>query len=328
MISQCERVSDPAIYLSVAIPIFNEEENLPELYRRLTETLRGLGKPYEIIFVNDYSRDHSLEMIEAFAAKDPAVRGISFSRNFGHQTALTAGMKYARGEMLVLMDGDLQDPPEVIPQLIEKADHENLDVVYAVRKQRKENFIKRFLYMSFYRLLQKLSYIKMPLDSGDFCLMRRRVVDQINRFPERNRFLRGLRAWVGFRQAGMEYERQARFAGEAKYTFKALFKLALDGIVSFSFLPLRVATWIGFVSATLGLAYAAAILFLRIYLGRYIGQIGWTSLVVMVLVLGGMQMLLIGVIGEYVGRIFEETKRRPQFIIERTVGMGETEPQD
>lgn len=312
-----------AIYVSIVIPIYNEEENLPELYRRLTQTLRALGRPYEIILVNDYSRDRSLALIEDYAAKDPTVRCVSFSRNFGHQTALTAGMQHARGEFVVMMDGDLQDPPETVPLLLDKATRENWDVVYAVRKKRKEGLIKRACYSSFYRLLQKLSYIKIPLDTGDFCLMRRRVVDAINQFPERNRFLRGLRAWVGFRQTGMEYEREARFAGEAKYTFKSLLKLALDGIFSFSYLPLRMASWFGFATSAVGILYAIYILAMRFFLDRYNQIEGWTTTVVGILVLGGLQMMLIGVIGEYVGRIFEETKGRPQYIVERRIGFDE-----
>ena len=256
------------------------------------------------------------------------VKCVSFSRNFGHQTALTAGMQFARGEFLVMMDGDLQDPPEILPQLVNKAISENWDVVYAVRKARKENAFYRFMYSAFYRLLQRMSYIKMPLDSGDFCLMRRRVVNEINRFPERNRFLRGLRAWVGFRQTGMEYERHARFAGEAKYTLTSLFKLALDGLVSFSFLPLRFATWIGFGTAAVGILYAMWIALSRLLLHRFQQIEGWTTVIVTVLVLGGMQMMLIGVIGEYVGRIFEETKGRPQFIVDQLIGFEERKPED
>lgn len=314
------------IEISVVIPIYNEQENLPELYRRLSVTLGALARPYEIVFVNDYSRDRSLELITSYAEQDSHVKCVSFSRNFGHQTALTAGMQFSQGEFVILMDGDLQDPPEILPQLLDKAQGEDWDVVYAVRKQRKENAFYRFLYMAFYRILQRLSYIKMPLDSGDFCLMRRRVVDQVNSFPERNRFLRGLRAWVGFRQTGMEYERHARFAGEAKYTLTSLLKLALDGIISFSFLPLRIATWFGFATSAFGILYALGIAFQRFFLHRF-GQIeGWTTVVVAVLVLGGMQMMLIGIIGEYVGRIFEETKRRPQYIVERAINFSSPTP--
>lgn len=308
--------------LSVVIPIFNESENLPELYRRLSETLGALDLTYEILFVDDASRDGSTEIIARQAAADPHVRSLRFSRNFGHQTAITAGMQLASGELIVLMDGDLQDPPEILPQLIEKQRDEGWDVIYAIRRRRKENLFYRTAYSTFYRILKRMSYIDIPLDSGDFCMMRRRVVDAINALPERNRFVRGLRSWVGFSQTGMEYERAARAAGEAKYNFRRLLRLAMDGIISFSYTPLKMATAMGLGVALVGFLYAVVTIIRRIF-GGLADIPGWTTLVVAVLILGGLQMMLLGAIGEYIGRIFEETKSRPQFIVERYVGYDD-----
>ena len=308
----------------MVIPVYDEAENLPELYERLTVALTSLGPDYEILFVNDASRDRSLELIEQYAGRDPHVKGLSFSRNFGHQTALSAGMQHAAGRYVILMDGDLQDPPEVLPAMVAKAETESWDVVYAVRRNRKESLVLRLLYKTFYRVLRRFSYIDIPLDTGDFCLMHRRVVDAVNRLPERNRFLRGLRAWVGFRQTGMIYDRQARRAGKAKYTLSSLVRLALDGLISFSYLPLRLATWVGFTFALVGMFYAALIIFRRLVMGSFVGLGGFATITVAILVLGGLQMMLIGVAGEYIGRIFEETKGRPQYIVERKIGFSDS----
>lgn len=302
---------EPEVDVSVVVPVFNETENIPELYRRLTETLQLLGE-YEILFVNDGSRDATPEMVRALRADDPRVKLIEFSRNFGHQAAVTAGVDYARGRAVVLIDADLQDPPELLTQMVE-AWHGGAEVVYMVRRKRKEGWIKRACYAGFYRLLRALSSVEIPLDAGDFCLMDRRVVRHLRSLPERNRFLRGLRSWLGFRQVAITYERQARFAGEPKYTFRKLVRLALDGLVSFSTLPLRLATLLGFLTSGAGLLYMSFVVVLRLVSGR--APEGWTSTVVLVLMVGGIQLGVVGVLGEYVARIYDESKRRPVYVI-------------
>lgn len=312
--------------LSIVIPIYNEQENLPDLYRRLVDALDPLRLSFEIIFVNDSSRDRSLEIMREMHRSDPRVKIVSFSRNFGHQPAISAGMAFASGGSVILMDGDLQDPPETLPDLIRAKDEGKWDVVYAVRKKRKEPFLIRALYFLFYRMLRRSSYIDIPVDSGDFCVMSRRAVDQINRMPERNRFVRGLRSWVGFRQTGMEYERAARNAGEPKYHFKSLLKLAFDGLVSFSFLPLRISTMLGACLSLLGFAYAFYVLVRRVR-GDFGSIAGWSTLVVAVLVLGGVQLLMLGIIGEYLGRMYEEIKGRPPFIVDEAVGFVDSPPE-
>lgn len=308
--------------LSVVIPIFSEEENIEALHQRLSSVLGSTDKDYEIIFVNDCSRDGSLELMRQLSQGDPRVKVVSLSRNFGHQIAISAGMQFARGRSVVVMDGDLQDPPEVLPDLIERQEQGNWDIVYAVRKKRKEPLLIRALYYTYYRMLKWTSYIEIPLDAGDFCIMSRRVVDAINAMPERNRFVRGLRSWVGFRHVGIEYERAARGGGAPKYTFRALLKLALDGIVSFSFLPLRISTWVGLIFSSAGLLYALIIVFRRLR-GDFETLGGWPTVVVSVLVLGGIQLIMLGIIGEYLGRIFEEIKGRPMYIVDELIGIEE-----
>ncbi|MDK2972207.1 MAG: polyisoprenyl-phosphate glycosyltransferase [Candidatus Sumerlaeota bacterium] len=310
------------IGLSVVIPIFNEQENLRPLATRLRRSLDATGESWEVIFVNDASRDDSLALMRRLSAKDPRFRAVSLSRNFGHQTAITAGMAHARGQAVVLMDGDLQDPPEVVPQLLEKMKSGRWDVVFAVRRKRKEPAAIRFLYFAFYRLLRRMSSVDIPLDSGDFCIMSRRVADTLNRLPERNRFVRGLRSWVGFRQTGMEYERAARHAGSPKYTLKSLVKLAFDGIFSFSYLPLRLSTTLGLVVSVLGLLYAAFVVLARV-LGAYQQIPGWTTVVVAVLVLGGVQLVMLGLVGEYMGRVYDEIKGRPSYLVDELIGFDD-----
>jgi dolichol-phosphate mannosyltransferase len=305
--------------LSVVIPIFNERENLPALARRLRRALDGLGPDWEVVLVNDASRDDSMELMRRLHARDGRFRIVSLARNFGHQMALTAGMAHARGELVVLMDGDLQDPPEVVPRLVAHLREGNWDVVYAVRRKRKERAPIRLLYFFFYRLLRRMANIDIPMDTGDFCVMRRRVVDTLNRLPERNRFIRGLRSWVGFRQTGLEYERAARHAGEPKYTLRALFKLAFDGIFSFSYVPLRLGMWCGALVSLSGLAYAGFVIAARL-MGAYQQIPGWSTVVVAVLVLGGANLLMLGLIGEYVGRVYDEIKGRPPYVVDEVVG--------
>ncbi|MCX8072607.1 MAG: glycosyltransferase family 2 protein [Candidatus Binatia bacterium] len=305
--------------LSLVVPVLNEEETIPVFYRRAVAALEQTGVPFEIVFVDDGSQDNTFETARALSQRDPRVKIIRFSRNFGHQTAVTAGLHYAAGAAVAVIDGDLQDPPEFVPRLFEKW-KEGYEVVYAVRRSRKENVFKRAAYRLFYRLLRRLSYIDIPLDSGDFAIMDRRVVDQLNAMPERNRFVRGIRAWVGFRQIGLEYDRDARFAGESKYSLSKLFRLAYDGLISYSYVPLRLATQFGFVISAVAFGLILYLLVLRIVYGERLVT-GWTSTVVVILFLGGIQLLSLGILGEYVGRIFDEVKRRPLYVVRETVGF-------
>lgn len=299
--------------VSVAIPVFNEEAVLPELLRRLGAVLDGLpGGPHEVVFVDDGSRDRTLDVLTAAIATDPRIRVVVFSRNFGHQPAFGAGLAHARGDVVVLMDGDLQDPPEAIPRFLEQ--HQaGYDVVYARRVGRKEGLGFRFAYALAYRLINRLSDIPLPLDAGDFALLSRRVVDAVNHLPERQRYLRGLRAWVGFRQIGIEVERGARFAGEAKYTVGDLIRLAVDGMLAFSVAPLRAAAVVGALSVLASVLFAIYAVYVRLVHGHT--PEGFTALLVAVTFLGGVQLFFLGVVGEYVGRIFEETKGRPSYLV-------------
>lgn len=296
--------------ISVVLPVFNEEENLPELYRRLTEVLGE--RNYEILFVNDGSSDRSLDLICEFREINPKIKLINLSRNFGHQAAITAGIDYSLGKAVVLIDADLQDPPEVIDKMIDQWQGGN-EVVYAVRQKRKDGIIKRSAYFWFYRLLKLLSNIDIPLDSGDFCLMDRAVVERLKALPERNRFLRGLRSWVGFKQVALPYERHARHAGTPKYTFRKLIRLALDGIVAFSSFPLRVAAYMGFITCLAGICYLIFAVIAHFVNNRV--PVGWTSIIALILLIGGSQLLLLGVLGEYVARIYDESKQRPPYIV-------------
>jgi dolichol-phosphate mannosyltransferase len=300
--------------LSVVVPIYNEQATLAELYRRLTQVLSHdlADLAYEIVFVNDGSSDASFQILIKLHAEDPAVKVVTLSRNFGHQAALTAGLEYAKGDAVVCMDGDGQDPPEVIPALVARWREEH-DVVYAVRTSRQEGVLKRGCYAAFYRLLRRLSRIAIPLDAGDFALMDRRVVECLKALPERSRFIRGLRAWVGFRQVGVAYERDKRFAGMSKYTWPKLVHLAVHGLLSFSALPLRLATAVGFMvsgGAVLGIVVA---LYLKLFTELAIP--GWTATVIPILVLGGMQLVSIGILGEYLAQIFDEVKQRPLYLV-------------
>lgn len=304
--------------VSVVIPIFNEEETLEKLYQRLHTVLEGLGESYEVIFVNDGSRDGSERMLREFHRRSPQFKTINFSRNFGHQVAVTCGLDHAQGEAIIAMDGDLQDPPEVLPDLIARW-REGYEVVYAVRQARKENVVKRAAYKAFYWILNRVSYLDIPLDSGDFSLIDRRVVEVLRSMPERNRFVRGLRTWAGFRQIGYEYARDARYAGHSKYSLGKLLKLAFDGLVSYSYVPLRLVSNVGLLVSASALGYMGYLLMARLFGDAPIA--GWTSTVVIQLFLGGVQLLSLGVIGEYVGRIFEEVKQRPHYIVRDRIGV-------
>lgn len=308
--------------LSIIIPIYNEEEILELLFEKLKAVLEALSLNYEVIFVNDGSTDKSLEILKSFYNQDKRFKTISFSRNFSHQIALSAGLNFVKGQAVVIMDGDLQDPPRLIPSLIKKW-QEGYQVVYAIRKKRKENFFKKLTYKIYYRLLRKMAKIDIPLDSGDFCLMDKKIVKLINSLPERTRFIRGLRSWMGFKQIGIEYERDKRLAGQPKYTLAKLLTLALDGIISFSGAPLRTAIIFGFVVSTLSFFYAIFIGLIRIFT-PFLNQIpGWTTIIAVITFLGGVQLIIIGFIGEYITRIFDEVKNRPLYIIDEKIGFEE-----
>jgi len=306
--------------ISIVTPVFNEEDTLTEFHKRLTIVMRTIGEPYEIILVNDGSRDNSLNLMRNLHDKDLMVKIVILSLNFGHQYAITSGLDYAAGDVIGIMDSDLQDPPEVLPVFFQKQ-KEGYDIVYAIRKNRKERIIKKTAYGVFYRLLSTVSNINIPLDSGDFCIINRRAINALQSMPERNRFLRGLRAWIGFQQIGLEYDRDARFAGEVKYTFRKLLKLAFDGFVSFSYLPLRFASIMGLVVSAISFLGIIVILYLKLFTSCTIDVRGWTSVAIMVLFLGGVQLVSIGVIGEYLGRIYDEVKQRPLYIIQDTIGF-------
>jgi dolichol-phosphate mannosyltransferase len=298
--------------LGVVIPCFNEEAVLPSLFAALDAFAAKWGGPVWFLLVDDGSRDATARLLREQAARDPRFGSLHFSRNFGHQVAVSAGLAHVRGDVVAVLDADLQDPPEVILEML-AAWRQGYDVIYGVRRNRKEGLLLRACYAAFYRLMRKVANADIPLDAGDFSLMDRRVVDVLNSMPEHNRFVRGLRGWVGFRQFGLPYDRAARAAGEAKYGFRKLLRLALDGLVSFSSLPLRLAAWLGLFAAGVGFLLMAWALFAAIVLERT--PPGWASTAVIVLFFGGVQLLMLGVLGEYLGRIFEEVKGRPHWVI-------------
>jgi len=303
--------------ISIIIPVLNEEKNLPILYERIRKNLEGFK--YEIIFVNDGSDDHSQKAIEKIISKDKNIKLINLSRNFGHQIAISCGIDYAQGDAAVIIDADLQDPPEIIPPMIKKW-QEGFDVVYAVRKAREgESILKKLTASIFYRLMRVLSGTKIPLDTGDFRLISKKVILVLRRTREYQRFMRGLIGWVGFSQVGIEFERGKRFSGKTKYPLFSMIKFALDGILSFSLMPLRIVSILGIVTV--------AILLLLIFYSLYrtvIGQTvpGWASTTIIILFLGSIQLISIGIIGEYLGRVYEEVKRRPLYIIDSVVSKN------
>jgi glycosyltransferase involved in cell wall biosynthesis len=307
--------------LSVVSPIFNERDSVEELWRRLALALAPLGE-YEVVLVDDGSTDGSWDLLRGIAARDENVRLLKLSRNFGHQIALTAGLDAARGDAVVLIDADLQDPPELIPELVARW-QEGFDVVYAVRGRRDGESRLRLLAISaFYRLFRRLAATDIPADTGDFRLLSRRAVDSLARMPERARYLRGMTSWIGFRQVGVPYRRDPRFAGSSKYPLAKLLRLASDGIASFSVAPIRLLTRIGFVM----ILFCAAVLGWTLYTRFFTDSApqGWTSVLGVVLLLGGIQLLGMGIVGQYIARIFEETKQRPLYLIEEIVERGET----
>jgi polyisoprenyl-phosphate glycosyltransferase len=306
---------------SIVAPIFNEVDNIPLLYQRINEVMKGADDPWELVLVNDGSRDGSAEAIEALYQQDPdRVRVIHFARNFGHQIAVTAGMDYAQGDAVILIDADLQDPPEVIPQLIEKW-REGYQVVYAIRAQREgESWFKLATASFFYRLLYKITDVKIPLDTGDFRLMDRKVVDAVSAMPEHSRFIRGMVSWVGFKQTGVEYSRSKRHAGTTKYPLRKMLRFAWDGITGFSYFPLQLATYLGFGIAGITLLAILVVVYLRAFTDAEPLE-GQATTLVMVLFLGGVQLISLGIIGEYLGRIYNEVKARPLYIVGSTRGV-------
>ncbi len=305
---------------SFILPVFNEEETLGEAYRRLAGILDSLKAEGEIILVDDGSRDRSLEMIRDFRQRDSRVRYVSLARNFGHQNAVTAGLRFAQGDAVVVLDADLQDPPELIPAMVERW-RAGYHVVYAQRtaRQREGPAKKLFAYL-FYRVLRLLTNVDMPADTGDFCLMDRKVVDVLNALPERGRYLRGLRAWIGFRQTAVPFEREPRFAGEVKYTFRKSFSLAVTGIVSFSRVPLRIATYLGLVVAGFALVMVVVVIYWRLF-HPAAPLIGYTIITAAIFFLAAVQLLCLGILGEYLGRVYEEVKGRPIFTVKEIGGL-------
>jgi len=298
---------------TIIIPAYNEEAVIKESYRRLTRVMESTGERYELLFINDGSRDRTAELIDGFAQKDECVKLLDFSRNFGHQVAITAGMDYARGDAIVIIDADLQDPPELIPQMIEKW-QEGYEVVYAKRAHRKgETLFKKWTAALFYRLLGALAEINIPLDTGDFRLIDRKVCDAMHGIREKNRFVRGLVSWVGFRQTAIEYVREERYAGETKYPLRKMLRFSMDGITSFSYKPLKLATYLG-----MGVSLASFI-YLIISLGQKLftasTSAGWASLIAGLMLLNGVILIFFGILGEYIGRIYDEAKNRPLYVL-------------
>ena len=312
--------------ISVVVPALNEQETIAELHRRVTQAAEQWNEDHELLVVDDGSTDGTLAILESLAASDSRLKVVSLTRNFGHQAAVTAGLHHARGGIVCVLDADLQDPPEEILPFINRV-RSGMDVVYAVRRKRKEGVFKRVSYFLYYRILRRVATLDIPLDAGDFCVMNANVVHAINSLPERNRFVRGLRTWVGFRQEGLAYERSARYAGEPKYTFFRLLRLATDGIVNFSYRPLQLIMLLGM---TVGvMAFLLGMLVLIQYLGDYTiagynprQSRGWTSLVLTLLFSSAVQLFCLGILGEYLGRLFEESKRRPIYLVRRRIGVA------
>jgi len=317
--------------ISIIVPCFNEEAVLPILFERLHLAAQSWAADYEFICVDDGSHDLTWSLLKQQNEKDKRWCCLSFARNFGHQTAVSAGLHFASGDAVVVIDADLQDPPEEVARLVQKW-REGFEVVFATRKRRQDPFFKRLLAWGFYRLLEKMTPLPMARDAGDFCLLDRRVVKVINALPERNRYLRGLRTWCGFRQASVEFDRAERAAGAPQYTFKKSFKLALDGLFSFSAMPLRLATYLGLWVS--GFAFAGALFTLaqKLFASEFakIGLSpgpGFPTVVISILFLGGVQLICLGILGEYIGRIYEEVKGRPLWIIRDSAGIAEkTDP--
>ena len=307
---------------SIIAPCFNEEGVLRELQRRLREVMDQTGEPWELVLVNDGSRDRTAEIMRELHAADPRVKVVDFARNFGHQIAVTAGLDFALGDAVVIIDADLQDPPEVILAMID-CWKEGYEVVYAVRTERKgETWFKEFTAKLFYRIIYRITDVDIPLDTGDFRLMDRKVVEAMKQMREKYRFIRGMTSWVGFRQTGVEYVREERYAGETHYPFRKMFKFALDAITSFSYAPLQMATYLGFIIAGFSAIAALLVVFARLFMGAtpFYGQ---ATTLVAVLFLGGVQLITLGIIGEYLGRIYDEVKGRPLYVVREALGFAQ-----
>lgn len=298
---------------SIIVPVYNEKDCIQELYRRVSDTMNSTEKTWELIMVDDGSRDGSTDQIRELGLQDKKVKPIIFARNFGHQIAVTAGLDYSQGKAVVVIDADLQDPPEIILELIARW-REGYQVVYAVRGEREgESWFKTFTASFFYRLIHKITDVNIPLDTGDFRLMDRKVVDVLNSMHEKHRFLRGMSAWVGFKSIGVTYKRAARFAGETKYPFKKMLILALNAITGFSYFPLQLATYVGFIAAVISIISIPVVIIMRIAGSQaFFGQ---ASTLLAVLFLGGVQLICLGILGEYIGRIYDEVKGRPLYIV-------------
>lgn len=314
----------PRPRFSIVVPIWNEEQVIPVLYARVRDTMESTGETWEMICVNDGSKDHSLALLLEARAADPRVKILNFSRNFGHQIAITAGADFAEGDAVVVMDADLQDPPDVVLRMIDKW-REGYEVVYAVRTKREgETKFKLWTAAAFYRLLKRITEVEIPVDAGDFRLMDRKVVLAMRHLREKHRFMRGLSAWVGFKQIPVEYERAERYAGETKYPLRKMIRLAIAAITSFSFVPLQLATWTGFILAGLSLLAILSTIILRLSGSEFFA--GQATTLVSVLFLGGIQLIFLGVIGEYIGRIYDETKDRPLYIVAEAHGFLMEDP--
>lgn len=310
---------------SFIIPIYNEEATIPELYRRVSAVMDRMDGSVELILINDGSRDRSLQMLRDLHQKDERVCYLSLARNFGHQIAVTAGLNFAQGQVIVILDADLQDPPELIPDMVEKW-RQGYQVIYAQRTQRRrESWFKRFTAYVFYRLLKRLADVDIPTDTGDFCLMDRQVVDTLNAMPERNRYIRGLRSWIGFRQTFVRFDRDPRFAGEVKYTFSKSLALAINGLVSFSKVPLRLSTYVGLLAAIAALLMALLVLYWRL-VAPTSPLTGFATIMIAIFFLGAVQLVSIGILGEYIGRIYEEVKGRPLYTLAEVGGFSDGIP--
>lgn len=307
--------------ISVIIPCYNEELVVLETHKRLSEVMKQTGMDYELVFINDGSRDQTFPLLYQLSQTDSAVKIINFSRNFGHQCAVTAGINHCNGDLAVIIDADLQDPPEVILDMLEIQQKENANVVYGVRKKREgESKFKLLTAKYFYRILNKLSDVQFPVDTGDFRLIDRKIINEFNHLHEKNKYIRGLISWMGYKQLPCYYERKERFAGETKYPLKKMLRFAATGLLAFSKKPLKVAIWTGLASVIIGLIYALIILIFKIlYPSSYV--VGWTSIIFIIIFFGGIQLLTIGILGEYIGNLFDEAKDRPEYIINEKINL-------
>lgn len=307
--------------LSIIVPCYNEEEVIEETYKRLKHVLNNLIYKYEILFINDGSRDNTLNILTSLSKKDPSIKIISFSRNFGHQAAVTAGLNYCKGDYALIIDADLQDPPEIIPEMLKKLKEEDANVVYGVRKKRKgETIFKKTTAWLFYKFINFLSDIPLPENTGDFRLIDRKVIDSFNNLPEKNKYIRGLITWVGFKQIPYYYIREPRFAGETKYPLSKMIKFATTALLYFTRKPLKLATQLGFLSIIIGLILTLYVFFSLIVRPHQTVS-GWASTIIIIIFFGGVQLLTIGVMGEYIGSIFDEIKNRPMYIIDKKYNL-------